>query len=99
MLRMLPISFICVLFASPSFAIDNSGGSSSRTGFTCPPDSTSCRCDGSYLDCKNMADKVCKEGKIDPANCTKDFCVCAAKAARPIERVTPGTTIDMQPLQ
>lgn len=100
MIRILLISFTCILFAPPSFAASNTGGGSSGgLGFTCPPDSTSCRCDGSYLDCKNMADKVCKDGKIDPYNCGQGFCICQAKSARPIERVVPDTTVPLQPLQ
>jgi len=98
-LRAVLVSVGCIfLLVSSSLAVDNNT-STNRTSFTCPPGETFCYCDGSYLDCKNMGDKVCKGGKVDPANCTRTFCSCEAKATQPIERITPDATVPMQQLQ
>jgi hypothetical protein len=94
MRRFLPI-LIPVLFflAIPVEAAQLGGGSIGGLDFTCPPESDRCSCDGSYVDCKDMKDLVCKDGKMSCGWINgQAFCQCTKKNARvaPIVKDRPA---------
>lgn len=76
MLRYVVFSLLMMSFPPPAEAAQNTGGTGGGSKFSC--DASSCICNGTYTDCKDMEDKCL--GKIKcPAGGT--YCSCTKKAA------------------
>ena len=56
---------VSLVMIMPAVAAQSGSSGGGKMRFNCPPDSTTCTCDGSYTDCKRMKDTVCVEGKMD----------------------------------
>jgi hypothetical protein len=63
---------LIMLIGSQAHALKSGGGGGA--GFAC--EGTTCICNGTYTDCKNMEDS-CK----DKITCTGSYCSCTKKAA------------------